>query len=114
MVSIREEVDAEAKEVLLRCVYKFIIINSLRICSVKFRFSKKIIRGEHGNCFLSKLLLTKRETSNKEDRVEITPVQKKMVFRGKTNKRLKALEDRKVLKMILSSLVWFLDDKFVE
>ena len=71
-------------------------------------------KKNHANYFFYKLLLSKRETSNKEDSLEITPKQKKMSFRGKTNKKLKAPEDRSVIKMILPSLVRFLDDKFVD
>ncbi len=37
-----------------------------------------------------------------------------MSFRGKTDKKLKALEDRSVIKMILPSLIRFLDDTLLE
>jgi hypothetical protein len=113
LVSVRDEVDAEAKEVLLRRIYKVYYYKLIENMFGKIHNLQDNYKRDHGNYFLYKLLLTKRETSNKEDSLEVTPVQKKMVFRGKTNKRLKAPEDRNVLKMILPSLIRFLDDKFV-
>ena len=114
LVSVRDEVDAEAKEVLLRRIYKVYYYKLIENMFGKIHNLQDNYKREHGNYFLYKLLLTKRETSNKEDSLEVTPIQKKMVFRGKTNKKLKAPEDRNVLKMILPSLIRFLDDKFVD
>jgi plasmid stabilization system protein ParE len=113
LVSVKDEVDDGAKDILLRRIYKVYYYKLLENMFGKIQNLQGEYKREHANYFFYKLLLTKRETGNREENLEVTPVQKKMVFRGKTNKKLKAPEDRNVLKMILPSLVRFLDDKFI-
>ena len=114
LVSVKDEVDAEAKEKLLRRLYKVYYYKLIDKMFGRLQNLQEEYKKNHANYFFYKLLLSKRETSNKEDSLEITPKQKKMTFKGKTQKKLKAPEDRSVLKMILPSLVRFLDDKFVD
>ncbi|MBP3800688.1 MAG: hypothetical protein J6I85_01450, partial [Clostridia bacterium] len=114
LVSVRDEVDAEAKEKLLRRLYKVYYYKLIDKLFGRLQNLQEEYKKNHANYFFYKLLLSKRETSNKEDSLEVIPKQKRMVFRGKATKKLKAPEDRNVLKMILPSLVRFLDDKFLE
>ena len=114
LVSVKDEVDAEAKDKLLRRLYKVYYYKLIDGLFGKLQNLQDEYKRDHANYFFYKLLLSKRETSNKEDTLEVVPKQKRMAFRGVSNKRLKAPEDRSVLKMILPSLVRFLDDKFLE
>ena len=114
LVSVKDEVDAEAKYKLLRRLYKVYYYKLIDGLFGKLQNLQEEYKRDHANYFFYKLILSKRETSNKEDSLEVEPKQKRMAFRGVTNKRLKAPEDRSVLKMILPSLVRFLDDKFLD
>jgi hypothetical protein len=114
LVSVKDEVDAEAKDKLLRRLYKVYYYKLIDGLFGKLQNLQEDYKKDHANYFFYKLLLSKRETSNKEDSLEVIPKQKRMVFKGKSNRRLKVPEDRSVLKMILPSLIRFLDDKFLE
>jgi hypothetical protein len=98
LVSVKDEVDAEAKEKLLRRLYKVYYYKLIDKMFGRLQNLQEEYKKNHANYFFYKLLLSKRETSNKEDSLEITPKQKKMTFKGKTQKKLKAPEDRSVLK----------------
>ena len=114
LVSVKDEVDAEAKNKLLQRLYKVYYYKLLDGLFGKLGNLQKDYKKDHANYFFYKLLLSKRDFNKKEDSLEVTPKQMKMTFKGKANKKLKAPEDRSVLKMILPSLIKFLDDKFLE
>jgi hypothetical protein len=112
LVSVKDEVDAEAKDKLLRHLYKVYYYKLIDKMFGKLHSLQDDYKKDHANYFFYKLILSKRETSNKEESLEIMPKQHKLTFKGVSHKKLKVPEDRSVLKMILPSLVRFLDDKF--
>jgi hypothetical protein len=112
LVSVKDEVDAEAKYKLIRRLYKVYYYKVLDKLFGRLQNLQEEYKRNHANYLFYKLLLTKRETGNRIESFESGPTPKKISFKGKSNKKVKVPEDRSITGMILPSLVKYLDDKF--
>ena len=113
LVSVKDEVDAEAKYKLIRKLYKVFYFKLIDRMFGRLQSLQEEYKRNHANYLFYKLLLTKRETGNRIESFESGPTPKKISFKGKSNKRIKVPEDRSVTAMVLPSLVNYLEDKFL-
>jgi hypothetical protein len=113
LVSVKDEVDAEAKYKLIRRIYKVYYYKLLDRLFGRLQSLQEEYKRNHANYLFYKLLLTKRETGNRIESFELSPTKNKLSFKGKSAKRIKAPEDKSVTGMILPSLVRYLDEKFI-
>jgi len=112
LVSVKDEVDAEAKYKLIRRLYKVFYYKLIDRMFGRLQSLQEEYKRNHANYLFYKLLLTKRETGNRIESFESGPTPKKISFKGKSAKKIKVPEDRSVTVMVLPSLVRYLDDKF--
>ena len=112
LVSVKHEVDAEAKYRLIRRLYKVFYYKLFDRMFGRLQSLQEEYKRNHANYLFYKLLLTKRETGNRIESFESGPTPKKISFKGKSAKKIKVPEDRSVTVMVLPSLVRYLDHKF--
>ena len=117
LVKSKDDLDGFNKYTLLNKLYKvyyYKVLDNLfnRLNNVKDRYKKYF--GDYFLKVLQAILLSKRsDRYNRKTEGEKEAPIKRLLFKGKTDKKIKVPEDRSVLTMLLPSLIKFLNDKFL-
>ena len=117
LVKSKDDLDTFNKYTLLNKVYKIYYYKVLDNMFNIFDNLKDRYKNHFGDYFLKLLqyiLLSKRTDQYKRiGEGDKEPTIKTLLFRGKTNKKIKAPQDRNALAILLPSLAKFLNDKFL-
>jgi hypothetical protein len=117
LVKAKEDLDGYNKYTLLNRLYKVYYYKLLDKMFNNFDKLNDRYKKYFEDYFLKMLqyiLLSKR--TDKYNRIregENEPLTKRLLFKGKTQKRIRAPEDRNALTILLPSLIKFLNDKFL-
>ena len=117
LVKAKDDLDGFNRYKLLRKLYKVYYYKVLDNMFNRLNNLNNRYKDYFGNYFLNKLkdiLLSKRsDRYNKRAEGEKEPKTKRLLFKGRTDKRIKVPQDRSVLSMLLPSLIKYLNDKFL-
>ena len=117
LVKAKDDLDGYNKYKLLRKLYKvyyYKVLDNMFNNLNKLNDRYKNYFGDYLLKALQYILLSKRSDKyNKTGNGEKEPTIKRLLFKGKKDKKIKAPQDRNVLTMLLPSLIKFLNDKFL-
>ena len=116
LLKAKDDLDGFNKTELLNRLYKiyyYKLIDNMFNTLDKFKNRCKNFFGDYLLKRLQNILLSKKMNHyTKVDQLQNEPQLKQLSFKSKSNKRIKAPQDRSVLTMILPSLTKYLEDKF--
>ena len=117
LVEAKKEVDDQSKDLLLRKLYKIYYYKIIDDLFHKLNKLQNKYKKQHMAYFLKLLsyinMLNKSGNVQKTITKELEPTNKQFIFKAKKVKSIHVPSDRSVVKMLLPSLVKFLNDKFL-
>jgi hypothetical protein len=117
LVKTKDDLDGFNKYTFLNKLYKvyyYKVLDNMFNALNRAQDRNKNYFGDYFLKLLQYILLSKRtDKYNRKGEGENEPKLSNLVFKGKTNKRIKVPQDRSVLTILLPSLVKFLNEKFL-